>query len=332
MHSYLMDMLVCPACHGRLAWSIVESIGDRIEAAQATCEACGGDYPVLEGIGLFLTPDLPRKDLWEEVDSQLAVYLAQHREVERQLMNTPLDALAPSDQFFRSVLLEERGDYAQAKAAADQARVGLYTAEYLACHDSQINYLAEHVSDAEAPIVDLASGRCELVEALATRLDRLIVATDYSPRVLRRDRRWLEFFGLYDQVSLLAFDARQMPLKDGAVGTMTTNLGLPNIEEPGDLADELRRVLRGEFLASIHFYPEDDEVNAAAIRELGLAPFLFRSSTLNLLSAAGFDVQLKNVHRGRAAPTPTSLLLDGAGIDALPVAETELEWCVLMAR
>ncbi len=331
MHNYLMDFLVCPACHGQLAWSVTESFGDRIEAAQATCNTCGADYPVWDGIGLFLTPDLPRKDLWEEVDSQLAVYLDQYPEVERQLMDTSLAALAPADQYFRAVVLEERGDYAQATMAADQARRGLYTAAYLACHDSQINYLADHVSDAAEPIVDLASGRCELVDELAATLHRRIVATDFSPRVLRRDRRRLEFFGLYDEVSLLALDARRMPFKDGVVDTMTTNLGLSNIEEPGDLADELRRVLQGEFLAITHFFPEDDEANAAAISELELAPFLFRNSTLNLLSYSGFDVELKNVQRARAAPTPTSLLLEGAGIDALPVAETQLEWCVLVA-
>jgi uncharacterized protein YbaR (Trm112 family) len=332
MHSYLMELLVCPGCHGQLAWSITESFGHRIEAAQATCEACRADYPVWDGIGLFLTPDLPRHDLWEEVDNQLGVYLDQHPEVEWQLMDTPLDALAPSDQYFRAVVLEGRGDYAQARVAAEQARGWLYTAEYLACHHSQINYLVEHVSGSAAPIVDLASGRCELVERLAARLDTRIVASDFSPRVLRGDRRWLEFFGLYDQVSLLALDTRRMPFKNGVVDTMTTNLGLSNIEQPGDLPDELRRVLQGEFLAITHFFPEDDEANAAAISELGLAPFLFRKSTLNLLSSSGFDVELKNVQRARAAPTPTSLLLEGAGIDALPVAETELEWCVLVAR
>jgi hypothetical protein len=46
----------------------------------------------------------------------------------------------------------------------------------------------------------------------------------------------------------------------------------------------------------------------------------------------GFDAKLKNVQKSRALPTPTSDLLEGAGIDALPVAETELTWCTLVAR
>ena len=332
MHEYLIEMLGCPACRGELAWTIVGRRGDRIETAEARCTGCGAAYPVREGIGLFLAPDLPRDDLWEQVDSQLVQHLREHPQVERQLIDVPLDSLAPADQFFRALVLEERGDYAGAKAADDLANAGLYTSEYLACWESQLEAVLERLSRSYGPIVDLASGRCVLVEELARRIDRPIVATDFSPRVLRRDRRRLEFVGLYDPVSLLAFDARRTPFKGGAVETLTTNLGLPNIEEPGDLLRELRRVVSGTFLAITHFYPEDDKANAAAIREAGLSSLLFSESALACFAAAGWRVEMANVCAGKARPTPTSLVLEGAGIDAFPVAETVLEWCVLVGR
>ncbi len=62
-----MHMFACPACHGTLKWNIMEQRVVRIEAAEALCTACGAVYPVREGIGLFLTPDLPRNDLWESL-------------------------------------------------------------------------------------------------------------------------------------------------------------------------------------------------------------------------------------------------------------------------
>jgi len=332
MHDYLIDMLECPICHGALTWRVVEYNADRIQEAEAQCVECAATYPVREGIGLFLTPDLPRDDLWEQAASQLILYLRDHPEVERQLMDAPLDTLAPVDQFFRALVLEERGEYDRAKVAKGLARSGLYTPEYLACHESQINYVVEHLTASNGPIVDLASGRGYLVEALARRFRRPIVATDFSPRVLRRDRRWLEFFGLYDRVSLIAFDARRTPFKDGTVETLTTNLGLPNIEEPGRLLAELRRIVSGIFLAISHFFPEDDEANAKVIREARLDPLLFRRSALDSFTAAGWQVQVANVCKGKALPTPRSELLEGAGIDALPAAQTMLEWCVLVAR
>jgi hypothetical protein len=311
---------------------INECNGDRVEEAEVLCEDCHATYLVHEGIGGFLTPDLPRHDLWEEVESGLASYLREHPEIERKLLETPLEKLPPADQFFRAMVLEERGDYVQARAAADLARVGLYTPEYLACSKSQYDYVLKCLSNVDGPIVDLASGRCYLVERIASKLNRPIVATDFSPHVLRRDRRFFQFLGLDERVSLLAFDARRTPFKDGVVETMTTNLGLPNIEEPGRLLHELRRVIHGELLAIMQFYPEDDKANRAAVEKLGLASFMFKDATLRLFSEAGFEVKLENVQQGRALPTPTSDLLEGAGIDALPVAETEITWCTLVAR
>jgi len=331
MLDHLIEMLGCPVCHGELTWTIKWRLGSHIEEAEASCGGCDATYPVREGIALFLTPDLPRNDLWESVDSGLTKYLREYSEVERQLVDVPLEELAPADQFFRALVLEERGMYGQAKAAEQVANAGLYTQEYLACSESQLEYVVERLSTSDGPIVDLASGRGALVERLASGLDRPLIVTDFSPRVLQRNRRWLEFFGLYERVSLLAFDARRTPFKDRAVGTLTTYLGLSNIEEPADLLHELRRIVEGEFLAISHFFPEEDEANAAAIREVGLSRLLFRRSALAYFAAAGWQMEMVNVCLGESIPTPRSVLLDGAGIDALPVAETVLEWCVLVA-
>lgn len=331
MHKYLVEMLVCPACRGELDWVLNQQDGNRIESGGARCLGCGAVYPIREGIGLFLTPDLPREDLWEDVDSHIQVYLNGHPEVERQLMDSPLEELAPADQFFRAMVLEERGRYAQAKAAKDTACEGLYTSEYLACSDNMLHRIIERLEAAEGPVVDLASGRGYLVEEMARRLDRLIVASDFSPRVLRRDRRWLKFLGLYDRVSLLAFDARRTPFKDGAIGTLTTYLGLPNISDHGSLLGELRRIVSGSFLAISIFYPGDDGANAAAIREAGLSGILIQNLALESFASAGWQVEITSACAGKAHPTPRSVLLDGAGIDGLPVAETELHWCLLAA-
>lgn len=332
MHPYLIEMLECPACHNGLQWRITECRGSRIETAEAQCQGCDAVYPVREGIGIFLTANLPRDDLWEEVDSRLAQYLAAHPEVEHQLLDVPLEMLAPADQFFRALILDERGDYGAAQAAAEMARRGIYTQEYLTCSDTQINYTLEYLSTVDGPIVDIASGMCHFVEKMARKLPQPIVATDFSPRILRRDRRRLEFLGLYDNVSLLAFDARCTPFKNGAVRTLTTYQGLANIREPGELLQELRHVVSGIFLVLTLFFPEDDEANKAFIDELGLSSLLFRRPALVRFNEAGWEVKVLHSCFGKAQPTPVSTILEGAGIDALPVAETTLEWCTVLAK
>jgi uncharacterized protein YbaR (Trm112 family) len=329
MHTYLIDMLECPVCHGELKWKIGERAEQRIIAAKATCQGCAAIYSVRDGIGQFLTPDLSRNDLWERMDSGLVRYLREHPALERQLLETSLEKLNPADQFYRAMVLEARGNYREARIVEETANRGLYTPEYLACWISQFDYIIAQLAATTEPIVDLASGRCYLVEILANRLQRPVVATDFSPTVLRHNRYRLENSGVYDKVSLLAFDARHTPFKTGSVAILTTNLGLPTIEAPGALLAELRRIVDGVFLAISHFYAESDEENAPAIRAAQLDTLLYKRAALQRYREAGWEVGVKNACIGAARPTPHSDVLEGASIDGLPVAATDLEWCVL---
>jgi len=332
MQTYLIDMLVCPICHGDLRWDISEHKEDRIEEAEAFCQACQVGFPIRDGIGLFLTPDLPRQDLWHGMESGLARYLREHPETERKLMDAPLASLSPADQFLRSLVLEERGALAEAREIADLAYPRLYTPEYLSCHESQYRAVIERLATCNSPIVDLASGKGHMVERLVRELDCPVVATDFSPTILRRDREQFEALGLYEQTSLLCFDARRTPFKSQSIQVLTTNLGLSNIENPGGLLKELRRIVGGIFLAIAAFYPEDDEANAAIIRQAGLADMAFKRTALARFSEAGFEATLENIRRGKASPTPVSQIIEGAAIDALPVQDTILEWCTIVAH
>jgi len=331
MHTYLVDMLQCASCHGSLAWDISVQKDERIVEAVARCCACDAVYPIREEIGVFLTPDLPRNDLWEQSGRKLTQLLSHHPEIEEALMNVPVTELGPADQFFRGMALEERGEWDLAQEALDSAMSGLYTDEYRACWQSQVDYVIERVGDGTEPIVDLASGRCYLVRDLIDATERPIVATDFSPTVLRRNQAWLTHHGLIDRVSLLAFDARRTPFRDGSMGIMTTNVGLPNIAEPGNLLSELRRVVSGQLLAISHFYSPSDGDNVAALQEYGLADSMLLDPVLANFRNAGWLVNVENLCSGRAMPTPKGVVLAGQGIDAFPVAETTLDWCVLEA-
>jgi uncharacterized protein YbaR (Trm112 family) len=331
VHDYLIDMLVCPVCHCPLDWRIDQQSKGQIEQAEAHCTDCSAIYPVRDGIGIFLTPELPRNDLWEQVDSQLTIYLRDHLELQHQLMDVPLEDLSPTDQHFRALVLEERGDFREARQAEDLSNQNLYTPAYLACWNRQVEYTLDSLSTMDGPIVDLASGRCYLVEEIATRLRRPVVASDFSPSVLRRDRKLVQFLGLEDLVSLLAFDARRTPFKDSSVKIMTTNLGLPNIEDPGGLLHELHRVVEGTLLAISIFYPIDDQANREVISGAGLDALLYQRSAVKHFASVGWEVSLQNSCTAEALPTPPSDVLEGARADGLPIAPTELEWCVICA-
>jgi uncharacterized protein YbaR (Trm112 family) len=332
MHTYLLKTLACPNCHAELAWAITRQTGERVEEAQASCDSCSKTYPVREGIGVFLIDEPGRNDLWEQVDSGLMTYLRSSPRQYQQLMATQLESLSPADQFLRGMMLEELGKFEEAREAHATAMQGLYTAEHLECFQRQIDFVIGELASSAGPVVDLASGRCYLVEQLAARLDRPIVATDFSPRVLRQNLKRLEFEGQYDHVSLLAFDARRTPFKDNAIQTLTTNLGLANIENPGALLKELRRIVSGSFFAISHFYSEDDRINKEEIHKLKLEPLLYKPSALEQFSNAGWRAEIKNSCSAKSLPTPPSQIIQGLRNDALPVSETVLEWCALVAH
>jgi uncharacterized protein YbaR (Trm112 family)/SAM-dependent methyltransferase len=357
LQDYLIEMLVCPVCHASLTWQIEDRRDDRIETGTAICLRCEATYFILEGIGLFLKPEHLQAGteigshnnnglwhgLWRQTGHQLYQYLRDHPDVEHQLVFAPLQTLSPVDQFFRAVLLEARGEYVRARTTENIAKIGLYTSSYLDAWDSQYTYILEHLlgrvpSVVSGPIVDLASGRGYLLNELAQRFRHPIIATDFNPLVLQRNRRWLKFFGLYDNVSLLAFEAHAMPFREDAIDTMVTNLGLQaraalsHVERPGVLLRELRRVLNGEFLAISHFYTEDDVANGAIIQDSELASFLYKQALAEGFTEAGFMVSIENTQESVVKPTPSSDLIPGLCMDELPITETVLEWGIVLAQ
>ncbi|MBZ0315576.1 MAG: methyltransferase domain-containing protein [Anaerolineae bacterium] len=332
MESYVIDLLACPICHGDLAWKIMEGQGERIESADATCEKCQITYPVREGIGLFVRPDSTVEDAWEQAESGIVRYLKNHPDVMAGLLNVPLESLNPADQFFRAMLHEDAGHFATAKLVEQVAMRDMYTPDFIRCSQCQFDYILNELADGTGPIVDLASGRGYLVEQMARNLDRPLIVTDISPRVLRRNQRCFGQAGLAQRMSFLAFDARYTPFKDGVVPVLTSNVGLANIASPEDLLVELYRIVSKGVYAVHHFYPPYDTENLVALAQYHLTDLMTHDSALPLFEKAGWQVEFANRCAGRVLPTPISAILEGTRIDGLPVAETVLEWGVLVVK
>lgn len=65
MKKSLMEILVCPVCHGKLELDSRQSDGDEITAGTLRCVSCKHDYPIADGIPNLLPPkyrDMSQKD------------------------------------------------------------------------------------------------------------------------------------------------------------------------------------------------------------------------------------------------------------------------------
>ena len=72
--------------------------------------------------------------------------------------------------------------------------------------------------------------------------------------------------------------------------------------------------------------------NAEAIAGMGLGRLLYRESFLAELAEAGWSAEIVFECRAEALPTPAGVVLEGARVDGLPVAPTEIDWIVVEAR
>lgn len=331
MHKYLMNMLECPKCHSELTWKVKKENSERIINGKAYCKGCNTSYPVQDEIAVFLTNELERNDLWETGNNALETFFKENPEIEKQLMEGDLNKLSPADKFIKASVLENRNQLDDSAKLFKIAKNGLYTNEYISCWNKQIEYLYDKLCASNEPIIDLASGRGYLIEELARKTKAFLVATDFSPRILKRNQAYLKHIGLYDKVSLVSFDARLTPFKTKSIKHMTTNLGLTNIEKPKNVINELRRIIDGELLSIIHFYSETDIENKLTIFDVGLETFTFYNNTINIFKEGNWNISFENECIGAANPTPKGNILKGVTIDTLPKVETMLRWGVIRA-
>ena len=267
------------------------------------------------------------EDTWAEAESALSRHLRENPEIERALLHSSLDGLNGADLFLRASVVEERSGFAAAREAYALADERTYEPEVRAARDAMLDRVVELVRKGGGTVVDVATGRGTLLERLLARTERPLVATDISPTVLERVRHRLGD----ERVEYVAADARALPFEDAAIPTFASHVGLANVPDAMPLLRELRRAGR-ELVATHVFYPESDEENRRAARELGLEELLFRESAVRAFAAACWELEVESGQEVAAGPTPASALIEGVRIDALPVATTRISYCVLVAR
>lgn len=331
MHKIYKELLECPVCHGELAWDIKEETLDRIINAKVICEECKADYEVRDEIAMFLTPDLPRNDLWEQGESALVNYIDKNPEIRAALLDAPEEELNGADYWYKASYYEFKKEYEKSFEMFKKATPIIYTKEYIDAWDKQMNFLVKEGKKQNKPIVDIASGKCYLVEKFLRELDNYVVATDFSPTILMRNRDYYKSKGLYDKLSLIAFDARRTPFKNNSIDIMTSNLGIPNIENPGKLMKELYRICKGIFMPIMMFFNEDDSPNLDFMKEYGNDSYSTRNSSLKMFNSEPWKCEICSYHIANVKPTPVGEIIGGM-IDGVPVNDTVAEFAVVMCE
>lgn len=321
----IQNLLYCPICHDSLAWDIQKETDHRIIDAEVSCIACHKSYFVKNGIAIFLLDASNDEDFWKVVQSNLSKALRSNPEYERKLMQTDLDNLNPADKLLHSMILDERGDYDTAREIRAEAVRDLYTSSYTQAYQEKKTQLQKLLSDKTGVIIDIASGMGGFAE-LFSELENPVILSDISPSILQRNKDRLEHFGIYEKVSLIAFDARKMPFKEKSVEVITTNMGLTNITSSEEFLNELVRCLGGVAYFLTFFFPDNGDANADVLIEHNME-FGFKNRLLSMSSPL-LETQILFEDVSSVEPTVSSEIFD-IGIDGLPVISTDITWAIV---
>ncbi|MCK8058658.1 MULTISPECIES: methyltransferase domain-containing protein [unclassified Fusibacter] len=331
MFKEIKELLECPACHGELTWMIQEHTEERIVNAQIKCTECHADYEVKDEIGMFLTPDLVRNDLWEKVDGVIVNFFNENPDIFKELENADPHTMNGTDLWYLASYYESKENFDKSQALFDIAFPKIYEADYLSAWRSGMDYITDSLQP-EKIMVDIASGKGYLVRRTLEKTTNKVVATDFSPTVLVRNKAYYKHLGLYDRLSLVAFDARRTPFKNESVELMTTNLGLSNIENSGTIANEIDRISKSKVMFYLEFLDESDKAHVDFLNEYKMADMNLRSNCLQVFEDKAFTISFDNDIEVLKSPTPKGNIIEGVGIDSLPLHPIKYSCCVMVGE
>lgn len=316
----LLQALICPICH------------EPLEPGEAGfhCAGCQESFPTVEGVPALFSG--AGQDIWKENKNGLALYLEAHPEARAALENTPETTLNGADLSAKASLLRHSGKEEEAVRIWELAILRSYPQAYLQTFSQQMDFICNRLSDVTEPVVDFASGRGMLLSRLLRQCKAPLLASDLSPTVLGSLLRRFPAETAAGRLFTLAFDAKAIPFSDGSLPYLTTCLGLQNIPQPEEALRELRRACGGTLFALCMFFPEEDRENQETARQHGLGGAFSQNQLTSLLEKTGWQVTPHNSAKFILPPTPKGKIIEGMGMDALPVQETTAWFSTLVCR
>jgi hypothetical protein len=122
------------------------------------------------------------------------------------------------------------------------------------------------------------------------------------------------------------------PFKNKSVKTITTYVGLQNINNPEKIFGELRRICGGKFYSACVFCAEDNITNRKDLENDGLDNTWIKNKYLEGFNNAGFASIVENSIITLDEPTPVGEIIKGVKIDRFPVEPGNFERAVVISK
>jgi len=332
MFNFLKEILICPECYEELIWEITDATKIHIMEAKIKCGNCAKIYAAKNGVGCFVDYQDSSDDSWERAENWLKNFTAENPDIIKKLMTADIEKLNAADIMIRSMLNKIEENHEEAERLNKLCNQKAYKEETLKAGYAQADYIINALKNEKDFILDVASGQGTLISKFLENTDVCVVSSDISFNVLKKAKESAEKDGFGDRVSYIAFDLKKSPFKNKSVKTITTYVGLQNIENPEKIFGELRRICGGKLYSACVFCCEDNIVNRKDLENDGLDKTWIKNKYIEEFNNAGFVSVVENSIITLDDPTPVGKIMQGVKIDGFPVEPGNFERAVVISR
>lgn len=330
MLKFLKPLVICPQCKGELLWTVTSENVNHITDATMECSCCHEKYFIEDSVACFLIGYDMTNDNWQKGDDYLSKFFSEHPEIKDKLLETPIEKLNAADIYTRASLLKEMNDNEEAERLGKLGYEKAYTEQYKNAIQSQFDYVLQQLKHTQGFVVDIASGSCTLVDKLLEQTMLDVVATDISFNIMKKSHNKEMKKGYEDRSTFIAFDVIKSPFRNKVIPIMTTFAGLQNILKPDGVISELERICSKKFYSISSFCPESDSVNREVLEKFGIDKMWIKERNISEFKRNGWNVDIENSIIAEVKPTPMGEIVEGVGIDGIPVADSQFECCTMV--
>lgn len=128
---------------------------------------------------------------------------------------------------------------------------------------------AKEINDTDY-VLDFASGKCLLADALNESVNCHIVVSDINPFIVMQAQQEFKKYSNCEKLSFMVFDIKRSPFRDKSIDTVTTLLGLQNIIPCKGVIEEIDRIAK-VFLNISAYLTEMRPENMAVLNKFHIA-------------------------------------------------------------
>lgn len=330
MNKRLIEILQCPECHSKLKFVIEDENEIEIKTGVAICENCNKEYDIEDGIALFIERE-DRKSA--SISDRLMTFLDDNPKITETLMDTEESKLNASDTWAKYLYMKKQKEIIKSELLIKQVMDKLYSKESINAKNELISELINIIKGIKNPVLDIASGYCNLGFEALKHTDCLIVATDNNVHCLKESKLLAKKMGYgADRICFIVCDLKKSPFKTKSFGCAITFVGFQNIINPQIIIEEMSRVVSDKIISISTFCQQEDKVNLFVLRRDKLLDTWIKEKYCELFEKYGWKVTCKKSITAYVKGTCYGKIIKWIKVDRFPIKDTEFEYNIMISE